>query len=108
MAIAARGGDLVATGQRKVYLLCLVAACVAAGGVGTTRDLAGRRANYCLPTTKSFLGGGFEPPTLARESDALPVWHGLAVTSPGSVVCTRPDAAALKCLRAERFELPTI
>ena len=31
-------------------------------------------------------GGGFEPPTLAQESAALPVWHGPAFTSLGSVV----------------------
>ena len=80
MAIAARGGDLVATGQRKVYLLCLVAACVAAGGVGTTRDLVGRRGELLLAHHQQFGGGGFEPPTLARESDALTVRQGPALT----------------------------
>ena len=72
MTIAARGGDLVATGQRKVYLLCLVAACVAAGGVGTTRDLVGRRANCCLPTTNSLGGGDLNPQPLLESQMRCP------------------------------------
>ena len=68
MTIAARGGDLVATGQRKVYLLCLVAACVAAGGVGTTRDLVGRRGELLLAHHQQFGGWGDLNPQPLLES----------------------------------------
>ena len=67
-----------------------------------------RGPNSCFPTAKFLGASGFEPPTRARESDALPLCHRLAVTPPRSVVHTRPEGCGAELYEGREIRTPNL
>ena len=92
---------------QSLCLLCLAAACMTVGGVGITRDVVCAGRSAACPQPRVWGRADLNPQPWIESQMRCRYAIGLQSHPPGRVVCARPDAAVLNCLRAERFKLPT-